>query len=64
MSCVDGNADLGGAVDVHEDEAGGVPDFVGEGAVAFGAGFVEGDVGAGRGHGGEREADGIGAVSA
>jgi hypothetical protein len=59
---VDGDADLGGAVDVHEEEAGGVPDFVGEGAVAFGSGHVEGDVGAGRGHGRQREADGIGAV--
>jgi hypothetical protein len=53
---------LAGAVKVHEEEAGGVPDFVGEGAVAFGAGFGEGDVGAGRGHAGEGEAHGVGAV--
>ena len=59
---IDGDADLGGAVHVHEDEAGGVPDFVGEGAVALGAGDVEGDVGAGRGHAGQREADRIGPV--
>ncbi len=54
-------AGFAGAVDVHEEEAGGVPDFVGEGAVAFGAGFAEGNVGARRGHGGEGEADGVGA---
>ena len=58
----DFDAGFAGAVEVHEEEAGGVPDFVGEGAVAFGAGFVEGDVGAGRGHAGEGEADGVGAV--
>ena len=59
-----GDGDVGGAgaVDVHEEEAGGVPDLVGEGAVAFGAGFVEGDVGAGAGLGGEGEADGVRAV--
>ena len=54
-------AGLFGSVDVHEEEAGGVPDLVGEGAVAFGAGFAEGDVGAGRGHAGEGEAHGVGA---
>ena len=57
-----GVAGFGGAVYVHLEEAGGVPDFVGEGAVAFGAGLVEGDVGAGRGLRGQREADGVGAV--
>ena len=56
-------AGLFGAIDVHEEEAGGVPDLVGEGAVAFGAGFAEGDVGAGGGHRCEGEADGVGAVA-
>ena len=55
-------AGFAAAVDVHLQEAGGVPDLVGEGAIAFGAGFVEGDVGAGRGLRGERETDGVGAV--
>ncbi len=55
-------AGFAAAVDVHLEEAGGVPDLVGEGAVALGAGFVEGDVGAGRGLRGEGETDGVGAV--
>jgi hypothetical protein len=59
---VDRDAYVGGAVYVHEEEPCGVPDLVGEGAVAFGAGFVEGDVGAGRGHRGQRESDRISAV--
>ena len=59
---VDFDAGFAGALDVHEDEARGVPDLVGEGAIAFGAGFAEGDVGAGRGHGGEGEPHSIRAV--
>ena len=43
-------------------EAGGVPDFVGEGAGAFHALFGEDDVGAGGGALEERHADGVGAV--
>ena len=61
VGSVDFDAGLAGAVEVHEEEAGGVPDFVGEGAVALGAGFGECDVGAGRGHAGQGEAHGIGA---
>jgi len=49
------------AVHIHEHEAGGVPDFVGEGAVALGAAFAEGDVGAGSGHGREGESRRVGA---
>src|SRR5208282_1211759 len=49
------------AVYVHEHESGGVPDFVGEGAVAFGAALAEGDVSSRRGHGGQREAGRISA---
>jgi len=52
---------LAGAVEVHEEEAGRVPDLVGECAIAFGAGFTEGNVGAGGGHGGEGKPDGVGA---
>ena len=59
---IDGDSDFCGAVDVLEEEAGGVPDFVGEGAIAFGSRDVEGDVGARRGHAGEGEADRIRSV--
>ena len=51
-----------GTVEVQEEEASGVPDLVGEGAVALGAALAEGDVGAGRGLAGEGEAHGVGAV--
>ena len=44
------------------EEAGGVPDFVGEGAGAFHALFGEDDIGAGGGALEERHADGVGAV--
>ena len=44
------------AIDIHEHEAGGIPDFVGEVAIAFGAAFVEGDIRAGSGHGRQSEA--------
>src|SRR5580700_1232849 len=43
-------------IHIHEHEAGGVPDFVGEGAIALGAALAEGNVGAGRGHGRQGEA--------
>ncbi len=49
-------------VRVQEEEAGGVPDLVGEGAGAFHALFGEDDIGAGRGALQERHADGVGAV--
>src|SRR6185312_6084251 len=42
-------------LNLHLQEAGGVPDFVREGAVALGAGFGEGDVRAGRSLRGEGE---------
>src|ERR1035441_8107721 len=45
-----------------EEEAGGVPDFVSEGAGAFHALFGEHDIGAWGGALEERHADGIGAV--
>ncbi len=53
-------AGVAGLVEVHEEEAGGVPDLVGEGSVAFGAGFAEGYVCARGGHAGQGEADGVG----
>ena len=49
-------------LEVEEEEAGGVPDFVGEGAGAQDAVFAEDDVGAGGGHAGEHVAHGVGAV--
>ena len=45
------------AVELQEEEARGVPDLVGKGAVALGACFGEGDIGAGRSHAGERKAN-------
>ena len=47
---------------IHEEEASGVPDLVGKGAIALGAALGEGDVGTGRSHRGQREAHRIGAV--
>ena len=47
---------------IHEQEAGGVPDLVGEGAGAFHALFGEHDIGAGGGALQQRHADGVGAV--
>ncbi len=58
---IDPVAEVLASLHLHEQEARGVPDLVGEGAIAVGAVFREGDVGAGRGHAGEREAHGIGA---
>ena len=55
-------ANLRRPIHVHEEEPRRVPNLVGECAVAFSAGHVEGDVGAGRGHGGQREAHRVGAV--
>jgi hypothetical protein len=48
------------AVYIHEHESGGVPDLVGEGAIAVGAALAEGDVGSGRGHGRQSEASCVG----
>ena len=49
-------------IQVHEDEAGGVPDLVGEVAVGFDAGDAELHVVAGRAAGEQGEAEGIVAV--
>ncbi len=57
-----GSASLDAVAHVQEDEAGRVPDLVGEGAGGVDAVDGEYDVGAGRGAGEERHADGVGAV--
>ena len=48
--------------EIHEEEACGVPDFVGEGARAEDAVVAEDDVRAGSGHAGEHVAQRVGAV--
>src|ERR1700735_1139401 len=50
-----------GFFEIQEQEAGGVPNFVGESAGAEDAVFAKGDVGAGGGHAGEHVAQGVGA---
>src|SRR5205807_10368720 len=47
-------------IQVHEHEAGGVPDFVGEGAVALRAAFIERNIGAGSSHGCQSKARSVG----
>ena len=49
------------AVDIDEHEARRIPYLVSEGAITIGAAFAECNVGARRGHGGQRETRGVGA---
>jgi len=56
---INSNTDLGGAVHVHEKEARGIPNLIGEGAITFGAGDIEGDVGSRRSHRGQCESNRI-----
>ena len=48
---------------VHEHQAGRIPDLVGKGTIALGAALRKSNVGAGRGHGRQREAHSIRAVA-